>query len=255
MKKYDAVILAGGVNSGELRKVAPFENEALIIIGSSPMICYVQKALKETSCVGDVVISCPGDSIRQIFNEEDKLVFVNSGEDAMESFANAVSFTKTDKVLVLPADIPFITPEAISDFVASCEEYEADVYYPLVSREVNEARFPGVKRTYVKLRQGVFTGGNLFMVRAEAIIKVLDMGKKLVANRKHPLSIVRLFGTDLVFKYITGKLSLPDVEKRFEDVLGIKGKAIISQYAEVGVDVDKPSDLKLAEKVLGRREG
>ncbi|NLV16779.1 MAG: NTP transferase domain-containing protein [Syntrophomonadaceae bacterium] len=252
MKKYDAVILAGGINSGELRKFAPFENEALIIIGSSPMICYIQKALKKTSCVGNIIISCPGDSVRQIFSEDDKLIFVNSGEDAMESFANAVPFIKSDKVLVLPADIPFITQEAIEDFVNRCEEYEADVYYPLVSREVNEARFPGVRRTYVRLKQGVFTGGNLFLVKTEAVIKALDMGKKLVANRKHPLAIVRLFGADLVFKYITGQLSIPDIEKRFEDVLGIKGKAIISQYAEVGVDVDKPSDLKLAEKVLGQ---
>ena len=31
---------------------------------------------------------------------------------------------------------------------------------------------------------------------------------------------------------------------------GIRGRAIISPYAEVGVDVDKPSDLELAHRYL-----
>ncbi len=79
------------------------------------------------------------------------------------------------------------------------------------------------------------------------------MGKKLVANRKQPIAQARLFGLDLVFKYISGRLSIPEVEERFAQVMHLKGKAIISRYAEVGVDVDKPSDLKLAEDVLGKR--
>jgi NDP-sugar pyrophosphorylase family protein len=48
MTSYDAVILAGGVNSGELRKYAPYENEALIILGKYPMIHYVYQAVKNT---------------------------------------------------------------------------------------------------------------------------------------------------------------------------------------------------------------
>lgn len=42
---YDAVILAGGESSSELRKMAPYDNEALILIGKYPMIYYVYQAL------------------------------------------------------------------------------------------------------------------------------------------------------------------------------------------------------------------
>ncbi len=253
MRKYDAVILAGGVNSGELRKCAPFENEALIIIGNSPMISYVYRALKGSDRISKIVISSPGSSLFSIFAKDDDLIFTESGDDAMESLANALSSATSEKVLVLPADIPFITPEAINDFLDSCEQVEADVYYAIVPREVNEARFPKVKRTYVKIQEGIFTGGNLFVVRTEAALRCIEMGKKLVANRKHPLAMVKLFGMDLVFKYITGRLSIPEVEKRFQEVMGVRGKAVFSNYAEVGVDVDKPSDLRLAEEVLGRQ--
>ena len=35
---YDAVILAGGESSSDLRKLAPYDNEALILIGKYPKI-------------------------------------------------------------------------------------------------------------------------------------------------------------------------------------------------------------------------
>ena len=69
---------------------------------------------------------------------------------------------------------------------------------------------------------------------------------------KNPLAQARLFGMDLVLKYVTGRLSIREVEERFHEILNLTGKAIISNYAEVGVDVDKPSDLKLAEEILGK---
>ena len=252
MSSYDTVILAGGVNSGELRKYAPYENEALIIIGNYPMIHYVHRALQNTPRVGNIIISGPCDSLRPIFKKEDNLQFTSSGEDAIDSFANALPLVKSEKILVMPADIPFITPEAIVDFLNSCEEHEADFYYAVVPREVNEKRFPRVKRTYVRLKEGVFTGGNLFLIRAAAAVQGIEMGKQLVANRKNPIAQARLFGMDLVLKYVAGRLSISDAEERFEKVLNLRGKAIISRYAEVGVDVDKPSDLQLAEKFLGK---
>jgi len=57
--QYDAVILAGGVNSSELKKIAPYDNEALIIIGKYPMIYYVYNALRQSSQVRNIVISGP----------------------------------------------------------------------------------------------------------------------------------------------------------------------------------------------------
>ncbi len=252
MTSYDAVILAGGVNSGELRKYAPYENEALIILGKYPMIHYVYQAVKNTPRLGNVIISGPCDSLRPIFGKDDSLMFTNSGEDAIDSFANTLGLVKSEKILIMPADIPFITPEAIEDFLDQCEKYDADVYYAIVPREVNEKRFPRVKRTYVKLREGVFTGGNLFLIRTAVASQGIELGKKLVANRKNPLAQARLFGMDLVLKYLTGRLSIREVEERFYETLKLTGKAIISNYAEVGVDVDKPSDLKLAEEILGK---
>lgn len=252
--QYDAIILAGGESSSELKKLAPYDNEALILIGQYPMIFYVYKALRESPLIRNIVISGPIDSLRNLFTKEEELFFTDGGDNAVESFLNAVQLLKeksiSEKVIILPTDIPFITKEAIEDFIRRCTTDEADFYYPVTSKEVNEIKFPHVTRTYVRLKEGVFTGGNLFLVRTAKINDMVEIAKKLVERRKNPLAIARLFGLDLVWKFLTRRLTIHAAEKRFYSVTNIKGKAIISPYAEVGVDVDKPSDLELAQKYL-----
>jgi molybdopterin-guanine dinucleotide biosynthesis protein A len=257
--KYDTIILAGGESTCELRKIAPYDNEALIIIGNCPMIYYVYNTLKASSDVNRIVVSGPVEALRTIFAREENIYFVNSGSNAMESFNNAVQkLTElgdiTEKLLVLPTDIPFITPEAVQDFISRCEKSDADFYYPVTSREINEQKFPGVTRTYVTLKEGTFTGGNLFLIRTAVVDKCLDIGLKLVARRKDPVAMAKLFGFRLVWKYFIKRLGLSEIKKRFFQVTGIKGEPIISPYAEVGVDVDKPSDLVLAQEYLLREE-
>lgn len=252
--QYDAIILAGGESSSELKKLAPYDNEALILIGQYPMIFYVYKALQKSPLIRNVVISGPVDALRNLFAKEEGLYFVDSGDNAVESFLNAVELLKeksiSEKLLVLPTDIPFITKEAIEDFIGRCNRDEADFYYPVTSKEINEIKFPRVSRTYVKLKEGVFTGGNLFLVRTAKIDDMIDIAKRLIERRKNPLAIARLFGFNLVFRYMLGRLTIHAAEKRFYEVTKVKGKAVISPYAEVGVDVDKPSDLELAQKYL-----
>ncbi len=253
--QYDAVILAGGENSSELKKIAPYDNEALIIIGNYPMIYYVYSALRDTPDINNIVVSGPIDALRSILPRDERLFFVDGGENAIESFSHAVKVLEnkgiSSKIIVAPTDVPFITSEAIRDFLTRCEDSEADFYYPITSKEVNDRKYPGVVRTYVRLKDGVFTGGNLFLLRSQRISECLDMGLKLIQRRKNPLAMAKLFGLGLVWKYIIGRLSIKMAEKRFSEVVGIRGKGIISSYAEVGVDVDKPEDLRLAQEYLG----
>lgn len=256
--QYDAIILAGGESSSELKKIAPYDNEALIIIGNYPMIYFVYHAVRKCPAIRKIVVSGPADSLRNILPREENLFFVAGGENAVESFANAAAFLKkegaTEKLLIMPTDIPFINEEAVADFLNRSQQSDDDFYYPITSQEINEEAFPGVRRTYVRLRDGIFTGGNLFLLRSELIDDILDLLLKLVTRRKNPLAMARIFGLGLVWKFITRTLDISTAEKRFFQVTGIRGKAIISPYAQIGVDVDKPSDLELAQKYLGDKE-
>jgi molybdopterin-guanine dinucleotide biosynthesis protein A len=215
--QYDAIILAGGESSSELKKIAPYDNEALIIIGNYPMIYYIYNALRKSAYIRNIVISGPVEAMRNIFSGEEKLYFANGGKNAIESFANGIELLQqkgiTEQVLVMPSDIPFITTQAIDDFINQSRKKEADFYYPITGKEINEAKFPGVNRTYVKIKEGIFTGGNLFILRSDLYEEVLTIAIKLVERRKKPLEMARLFGFGLVWKYILGCLSVESVKK------------------------------------------
>jgi ABC-type uncharacterized transport system permease subunit len=53
---YDAVILAGGESSSDLKKIAPYDSEALILIGKYPMIYYVYHALAASPLIDSWLI-------------------------------------------------------------------------------------------------------------------------------------------------------------------------------------------------------
>jgi hypothetical protein len=53
-----------------------------------------------------------------------------------------------------------------------------------------------------------------------------------------------------IVKFLTKQLSLRELEQRASEILGHSGVIIISPYPELSNDIDKPSDLQLAEKTI-----
>jgi 2-phospho-L-lactate guanylyltransferase (CobY/MobA/RfbA family) len=159
----------------------------------------------------------------------------------------------SETVLFVTSDIPWITPDIIEAFIVQAPR-DVDVVYPIIPKQTAETRFPGTKRTYVRLKEGVFTGGNLFLARAEAVPRLKERAETLLAHRKSPVTLARDVGLGLLIRLLTGRLSAAQAETRVGGLLGITGRALIFPYAEAGVDVDKPEDLELAERELGQSE-
>lgn len=243
----DGVVLAGG-SRGKGEQLGG-EIEALLPIGGRPMVAWVLKALKDSGCLKNLVLV--GSKELAELAEAEGILLVPAGPTAVESALNgARALTGAEWLLLATADIPLLTPEAVRDFLERCQKVEADLYYPIVTRESSEAAYPGVKRTYVRLREGTFTGGNMALIRQSALPVCAGRGQKLVALRKSPLALGRQIGMTFIIKFLLNRLTLAEVEKRFSELLGVRGVGIITPYPEIGVDVDKPSDLELARKVL-----
>ncbi|MDH7478829.1 MAG: nucleotidyltransferase family protein [Syntrophomonadaceae bacterium] len=256
--RVDAVVLAGGLNSGPLRDFAPAKSEALIPIGSRPMVEYVVNALKHTPEVNRIVVAGPLEELRRVFGETGGVILAAGGGSAVETLRRGVEVLlgaglageSRPLALVVAADIPLITPEAISDFLRLCGQRPGEIYYPVVSREANERKYPGVKRTYVRLRDGCFTGGNLILVDTRIVERCALLAEEMVRRRKSPVALARLLGFKFLLKFLLRRLTLAEAEAKASELLGASGVAVVSSYAEVGVDVDKPSDLQLARRLL-----
>lgn len=250
MTETDVVILAGADNHGPLKECADEPYEALISINGHPMVEYVVQAVLRSRYVKRVVVVGPKEELEPVVGPQVYKV-VERGRDMVENILLGIEALQpiTGKVLLVTSDIPLISPEAIDDFLERCTSHQADVYYPIVRREANEEKYPGVRRTYVHLKEGVFTGGNMALLDPDVIRRCYQTIEQAVIMRKKPLQLSRLLGVKFIVKLLLRRLSIHEIEDRVHHKLGFVGRGIISPYPEVGIDVDKPSDLDLARQV------
>jgi len=205
--------------------------------------------------VDKIVIVGPAEALAPIVRAEgavDRVTLVERRGRMFDNLLAGLEQLPDDRpALVMSSDIPFITGEALDGFVEACRKKPAQVHYSLVPKRVNEARFPGVKRTYINLADEVVTGGNVFMVEPRCVMENAELIHKLLDMRKKPLALVSMLGLGFILKFLTGRLRIGDVENKARIWLGIEGRGVIVDYPEIGVDVDKPSDYELAKSALG----
>jgi GTP:adenosylcobinamide-phosphate guanylyltransferase len=246
----DAVILAGAPNTGNLQQFSAAQYEAEIEIDGRPMLDYIIMALKEVTVMGRIVVTGP----EQVLSEQSRALIykrVEAGQSMIDSLVRGLNILGGESaVLVVTSDIPLLTKEAVEDFLANCQKCRGDVYYSFISKENCEARYPGVSRTYVKLQEGTFTGGNIVLISQKVIRDNIDMLKKAVNMRKKPMQLGSLLGWKCLWRLFLGKITIPEIEQRIDKIFNFKAVGVISKYPEIGIDVDKPSDLILARKIL-----
>lgn len=257
-----AIVLAGGANS-------------LIRLGERLTVEYVVDALQNSRFFDRVIIAGPVaesgtaesgtaesgtdgelpplEELRQKYRAQEQITVVGGGVTPVDSFMRAYALVplEAEQILLATGDIPLLTTEVAEYFLETCAALEGDLFYPIVPKQVNEEKYPGVERTYIKLREGVFTGGNLFLIKTRIIERCLQEATKLVNLRKSPLALASHVGWGLLWRYLTLQLTLPLVEKEVSRLLGgVKGVGVICPYPEIGIDVDKKSDVILVKKFL-----
>lgn len=248
-----AIVLAGGQKTGLLDDPNIPVNEALLPIGSKYMIEYVVEALRCSENVKGIIAAGPIRELDAIFGGQEDVMLVSGGATTIQTLLNALAHIPADfahRVLVVTADIPLLTTEAVDNFIEICRHKEGELFYPIVSKEANEKKYPGVRRTYVNLKEGIFTGGNLVLLDPRVAKKCADVAEELVRLRKSPISLAFYIGWGMLLRYLLGILSIHDAEEKVSELLGIKGTGVVSTYPEIGIDVDKQSDLLLVKKKL-----
>jgi hypothetical protein len=129
-----------------------------------------------------------------------------------------------------------------------------DLYYTMIPRPVMEARFPTSRRTYVHLKDLQACGGDLHLARTAVVDKDSEFWEKLIEARKNPAAQASLLGFDIIFRFLTRQLTADDVIRRVAQRLGLKGRALISPFAELGMDVDKPHQLEIMRAHLVKQQ-
>lgn len=248
--KVDAVILAGG--DGEV--IDPTcRFKGLVRVAGRPLVEWVVDAFREATLIEEIAVVMPtAENLGGWVDKVDKLV-VSDREFMDNALAGIRSFRGDRQVLVATGDIPLITGSAIDEFIAAALEEGSDFVYPLVRREDVEAQYPGTARTYFRLRTGSHTGGNAMVVNPALMPAARELGQRLFDERKNAVAMLRTAGLPFVFKFTLGRLQPADLADKIRQLLGGSGGAVLLRDAAIAIDVDKPVDLALVEKVLSQR--
>lgn len=233
-----AVVLAGGGAGDAVAAAAGVEAKALLPVSGRPLAAFVLDALTGSGRVDEVVYVGPGAA--QLGGYD--LVPVPSGrrfEDSLALGLGAALGRGAREVLVATADVPWVTPDAVARFVDGARALGAQLVYPVVAEADMAREFPEQRRTYARLRDGRFTGGNLALVAAEAVPALLPLVSRAFAARKDPLRLAALVGLGVLLRLVTGTATIATLEARVGRLLGVSARALRTADASVAADVDR----------------
>lgn len=256
----DAIVTAGGIPLPE-DPLYPYSNgepKALIDVAGKPMIQWVLDALSEAQQVENVVIV--GLSPKSGVTCKKPLYFVSNQGNMLANIVAGVNkvleiHPQAEYVLIVSSDIPGLKPFMVDWLIETAMQTQDDIYYGVVPRAVMEQRYPNSRRTYTRLKDVEVCGADINIAHVRMATQHLDLWEKLIGNRKSPLKQAAIIGLDTLFLLLTRRITLQEAVEKVSQRLGIRGRVIVWEHAEAGMDVDKPHQLELMRADLAAEGG
>jgi GTP:adenosylcobinamide-phosphate guanylyltransferase len=254
-----ALVLAGRRrDSGPdpVAAAAGVPHKALAPVAGVPMLLRVVAALRASPEVGRVAVcaEAPGEALSGLGRGLEG-VAVRAAADSPAASAAAALAEFGAPLLVTTADHALLTPAMVGHFVRAAPP-GADAVAALARRETVLAGHPGTRRTWLRFRDGAFSGCNLFLLaEAGGAGRAVAFWRRVEGARKRPLAMAGALGPLVVLRFALGRLTLRAALDALGRRCGARLAAVEMPFADAAVDVDKPDDLALAEAVLRRRDG
>lgn len=244
----DAILLAGGGTAAE-------GNKAFLDGAGHPFAWHVAHALAEAPSIGRVVAVGPPDDLRAACGPlvSEVVPEFARGASIVENFIAALgALDRAPRAMLAAADIPLLTPEVVEEFLSACTNGEADFFYPIVPQTVLEDRYPGARKTFVRVLDGSFTGGSIYLFNPAAVPQVRDLVEKIVRARKKPWIMASIIGWSTAMKLTSGRLSIKEVEARLGEITRLVLRAVIIRRPELALDADveHPENLAIIRRLL-----
>jgi GTP:adenosylcobinamide-phosphate guanylyltransferase len=248
----EAVVLAGGSMPPALVEATDATERALIEVGGRTMLSRVLDSLREVPAVTRIIcVGTPG----VLASLESDIVGLESGDKLTKNLLKGAREAKSERILIVTADAPLVSGRTWMQFLDGAALNSLEAAYSIVRKADVEAQFPGGTRTYGHLGDGSFTGGNAFLVPREKLNEMEALIEKGFAARKNPFALARILGLGFIFRALTKKLTIGEIEHKVSSLLGCRSGAVIVPDAAIAFDVDKASDLVTAREMLARKEG
>ncbi len=257
MEAVPAIVLAGErPGGGLLARHFGVAANALVPVAGTACIVRVIETLRQSKSIEGGLISGP---VRSVVEDSPLFTALLRPQDfrwiepAMgpsESAADALKFLNRWPVLITTADHALLSPDAVENFCTKAKSLPVDVVVGLAPIEIVRHAFPESRRTVLRFADGGRCGTNLFFLRNESGVRVVEFWKSLQADRKKPWRMARRIGTGVLLRYFAGMLTADDALQRIGLLAGCTIGWVNLVDPRVAVDVDSVDDHALAEKLL-----
>jgi hypothetical protein len=133
-------------------------------------------------------------------------------------------------------------------------ESDTDIAVGLADAATVLSAYPDSIRTVLRLGGKGYCGCNLFLLNRPAAIGGIRFWRRMERNRKKPWRLVAAAGVKSLWRYWTGRLDLPAAFERLSRSSGVRVQPVLLTQPEAAIDVDKPADLLLVERIIAARD-
>jgi 2-C-methyl-D-erythritol 4-phosphate cytidylyltransferase len=261
-ERFTAIILAADRTPNDpVAQCAQVACKALAPVGGRPMVLRVLDALAGSNRVGACILCGPAAAIvdgAPLLQERlaaPNMQWVPPGATPSTSVLAALACAPAGApVLVTTADHALLQPEMVDYFCRAALATGGDVVAALAAYDRIITKYPGMRRTRTRFRDGHFCGCNLFAFLTPRSHAAADFWRQVENDRKRPVKMLGALGWLVVLRYLLGRLSLDDALRIVSRRMGLRAGAVIMPFPEAAVDVDSVGDLETARTIAARSE-
>ena len=237
------IIPAGGTLKGPLADRFNVPHKALLAPQGVRLIdVAVNSAL---ACSGTRRVCVPADIP---FSLDDRVILTEGGTSAPNTILSGVNklHPVSQHFLIITADLPFLTTEMIEHFVQHAPD--ADFVAAVFDRNQFQSKFPNTTSTYVKLNDGEWTMGGLFLARSAAFVPSLKHMEAAFQNRKSVIGMVKLLGWRFLLDFALRRINVTQTVSKIESILGCSIALVRDADPALAYDIDDLDDYEYAER-------
>jgi GTP:adenosylcobinamide-phosphate guanylyltransferase len=249
------VLLTAGRRPGIDPLAAHFgiDDKALIPVAGEAMLSRVARTLVSHPQVARVTILAqePERLVKAIawMNGHPKIATRAGGASLGEAIMGSLAEQPGDfPFLLTTADNALLDHAMIDTFLAGAQGY--DIAVGMVEQRVMQARYPESRRTWLRFRGGAWSGANLYWFGTPRAEKLIAIWRGVEQQRKKGRAIVGAFGLPMLIavglRLLTIHAAVARVGRRF----GLDARIVPLPFAEACIDVDKPDDHALVERII-----
>ena len=251
---WTAIVLAGSrPGTDAFAEQHGTDLKALIPVGGMPMVVRpVQALLKSCEIERVRVLAQHPGRISAALPDDQRLTVEESGATIASTLEVILSDPATRfPLLVTTADHTLLDEAMIADFCAKADG--ADVAIGLVERRALMARLPETQRTWIKFRDGAYSGANLFAFGSPRAAKAVALWRSVEQDRKKGWRMIAALGPAVLLGAVLRLRSLDQTLAAIGRKLGLTIRKVELSNPLAAVDVDKEADHALVTAIIEGR--